>query len=322
MSITRYGRVVLPVLAILVLSACVPLSTPAPGSAGIPVPVGAQGEFPVTLVDDMGRQVVVGAVPQRVVSLAPSLTEVLFAVGAGDQVVGVTEWCDYPEEAKSREKVGGFSANTISVEKIVALRPDLVFSAGHIHEPIMGAMEGVGLRVVAVDPASVVDVYGVIERLGLLTGHAEQAKSVAAAMKARIDAVVAKTSTVPEAERPRVYWQIWDEPLMTAGPSTFAGQMIELVGAINIFGELTEAYPQISAEEVVKRDPDVIVGPDTHGDKLTLEVFRQRPGWADIKAVRTGRIYLIDGNIVSREGPRLADALEDVAKALYPDLFL
>lgn len=313
------------ILALALTAACVPLAPTAPASESTsltpaPSPV-AEAAFPVTITDDLGRSVPIAQQPERLISLAPSLTEVLFAIGAGDQVVGVTEYCDYPEEAKTRERIGGFSANTISVEKIVALKPDLVLAAGGFQMPVINALEDLNISVVALDPQNMEQVYSSIEAAGRITGHTQEAEQVVANMKQRVRAVVDRVANIPPEKRPKVYWQIWDEPLMTAGPSAFAGQLIELAGGVNIFGDLTESYPQISAEEVVKRNPEVIMGPDTHGDKLTVEVFRQRPGWADITAVQEGRIYLMDGNIVSRTGPRLVDALEAVAKALYPDLF-
>jgi len=320
MGICRDMRLVLLYVLVAALCACVPAETSAPAAAPESAPgVGAAEGFPITVVDDLGREVTIAQEPERVVSLAPSLTEALFAVGAGEKVVGVTTYCDYPEEAQSIERVGGFAANTISVEKIVALKPGLVLSAGGFQLPVIEALERVNVPVVALDPQSIADVYASIERVGQLTGYPEQGRQIAQEMKSRIEAIAARTADIPESERVRVYWQIWDEPLMTAGPAAFAGQLVELAGGINIFGELTEQYPQISAEEVVKRNPDVIAGPDTHGDKLTPEVFRQRPGWSGIKAVQEGRIYLFDGNIVSRTGPRLADALEAVAEALYPE---
>ena len=321
----KYGRLAIAILLTALLSGCVPMATPMPaaeGAAGAPaVQQASPTGFPFSITDDLGREVTIDELPQRLVSLAPSLTEVLFAVGAGPQVVGVTEYCDYPPEALSKDKIGGFSAKTISVEKIVSLKPDLVLAAGAIHQPIIDALVAIDIPVVAIDPSDIDAVYESLQLAGRLTGHGEDAARLAGEMKRRIDAVVLAARAIPPEERLRVYWQIWDEPLMTAGPSTFAGQMVELAGGINIFAELTGSYPTISAEEVVKRDPDVIMGPDTHGDKLQPEAFRQRPGWSEIKAVRDGRIHLIEGNIVSRTGPRLADALEAVAVALYPDLY-
>jgi len=277
--------------------------------------------FPITVIDGLGREVSVEALPQRIVSLAPSNTEILFAVGAGDQVVGVTKYCDYPSEAQTREQVGGFSAKTISVERIVALEPDLVFSAGKLQTPVIEALEKVNITVVALDARTLDDVYGNIELVGQLTGHGEEAAQIVASMRERVDAVVTKVAEIPQEERLTVYWETFDEPLMTAGPGTFIGQMIEMAGGINIFADVTESYPEISAEEVAKRNPDVIMSMDSHGKKITPDVLAGRPGWGEIKAVKNGRIHLIGDNLVSRPGPRLADALETMAKALYPDLF-
>jgi iron complex transport system substrate-binding protein len=259
--------------------------------------------------------------PQRVISLAPSNTEILFAVGAGDQVVGVTQYCNYPPEAQNREQVGGFSAKTISVEKIVALEPDLVLSVGELQGPVIEALEQVKVPVIALGPSNLDDVYARIELVGRLTGHEEQAAEVVAEMEDRVATVTEQVARIPEENRLAVYWEIFDEPRMTTGPSTFTGQLIELAGGVNIFTELNEDYPQINDEEVIERNPAVIMGADTMGDKLSTELVAQRPGWDQIDAVKTGRIYLFDGDMVSRSGPRLALVLEEMARALYPDLF-
>ena len=298
-----------------------PTPTPVPPTPTPPPPSPTPSAFPVTVKDDLGREVTISALPQRIVSLAPSNTEILFAIGAGDQVVGVTEYDNYPPEAKTREKVGGFSAKSISVEKIVALKPDLVFSAGKIQQPVIEALEQVNIPVVALAARTFDEVYKDIELAGRLTGHEKEATQVVDQMKRRIAAVQKKVAAIPPEKRLTVFWEVWDEPLITAGPGTFIGQMIEMAGGVNIFDDVTEDWPQVSAEEVVKRNPDVIMGPDTHGDKLTPEQIAQRPGWDQIKAVRNGRIHLINGDIASRPGPRLADALEAIAQALYPDLF-
>ena len=310
------------------ISACAPAATPVPATAttvpptATPVPPTATpAACPLSITDSLGRQVTLAELPERVVSLAPSLTEILFAVGAGDQVVGVTEYCNYPEEATTLEQIGGFSAKTISVEKIVALKPDLVLAAGGIHQPIIEALENVKVIVVSVDPVNMDQVFRDIEIVGRLTGHKKEAGQVVAEMKQPIEEVVAIVENIPESERLTVFWQIWDEPLMTAGPGTLPGQIIALAGGINIFAELSEDWPTVSVEEVLERNPAVIMGPDSHGDKLTPEIVGGRPGWDQIDAVRNERIYLIQGDIVSRAGPRLAEAVAAVAEALYPDLF-
>lgn len=324
-----------PILAVLltvVVAACVPgqapalapappTTTPLPSPATPIPPTATPGPFPLALTDDLGREVSLSALPQRVVSLAPSNTEILFVVGASDQVVGVTQYCNYPPEAQDREQIGGFSANTISVEKIVALEPDLVLAAGEIHQPVIEALEQLNIPVYALDPNTLDEVYTSIELVGHLTGHQAGADQVVADMKDRVASVTEQIATVPQEERLSVYWEVFDEPRMTAGPSTFTGQLIELAGGVNIFAEVSEAYPQISDEEVIGRNPAVIMGPETMGEKLTIETVAQRPGWSQIDAVQNGRIYLFDGDMVARSGPRLAQVLELMAQALYPDLF-
>jgi iron complex transport system substrate-binding protein len=259
--------------------------------------------------------------PERIVSLAPSNTEILFAVGAGDQVVGVTQYCNYPVEAQSREQIGGFSAQTISVEKIVALEPDLVVAAGAIHQPVIEALEALNIPVLVVNPNTLEQVYTSIELVGRLTGHDGQAAQVVEEMKGRVAFVSERLASLSEEQRLRVYWEVFDEPRMTAGPTTFNGQLIELAGGVNIFADVAEDYPQINDEEVIKRNPAVIMGADTMGEKLTTELVAQRPGWDQIDAVRNGRIYLFNGDMVARAGPRLALVLEEMAKAMYPELF-
>ncbi|NOZ06684.1 MAG: cobalamin-binding protein [Chloroflexi bacterium] len=309
---------ILTLVVISLLAACAPApAQPAPVPA-TPTSAKPATSFPLSITDSLGREVTLAAQPQRIVSLAPSNTEILFAVGAGDQVVGVTKFCNYPPEAKTREQIGGFSAKTISVEKIVALKPDLVLSAGKIQQPVIEALEQAKIPVVALDPQTFDDVYAGILTVGQLTGHKKEADTVVTQMKSRIAAVQAQVKDIPADQRPTVFWEVWDEPLMTAGPTTFTGQMIELAGATNIFSDVKEQYPQVSAEEVISRNPAVILGPDSHAEALTAEKVKARPGWGNIRAVQDGRIYLIDGDIASRPGPRLADGVEAIAKALYP----
>jgi iron complex transport system substrate-binding protein len=281
----------------------------------------AQTAYPLTVTDALGRSVTIDAQPERIVSLAPSNTEILFEIGADEQVVGVTEFCDYPTEATQREQVGGFSAKTISVEKIVALKPDLVLSADESQQPVIDALAQLQIPVVAFKATSFEDVYANITLIGQITGQEAGANETVTYMQQRVAAVTDKIAAVPQSERPSVFWEVWDEPLMTAGPKTFIGQMIDLAGGENLFTDVTEEYPQISAEAVAQRNPDIILGPDDHADKLTTEEISQRPGWATTGAVQENRIAIIDGDIVSRPGPRLAEGLEQVAAALHPEVF-
>ena len=314
---------IIAVTLLTIVTACGPTPEPQPTDtpAPPPTPTPEPAAFPLTITDDLGRDVTVETKPQRIVSLAPSNTEILFAIGAGDQVVGVTTYCNYPPEAQDREQIGGFSGKTISVEKIVALEPDLVFSVGEIQRPAIEALEQVDITVVALDPNDFDDVYATIELMGRLTGHEKDAAQIVADMKARVAAVQERIATIPEGERLTVFWETYDEPLMTVGTASFTHQLIELAGGLNIFADLTETYPQVNAEEVIKRNPAVIMGADSMGDKLTTELVGQRPGWGQVQAVQDGRIYLFNGDMVSRTGPRLAQVLEEMARALYPDVF-
>lgn len=332
-KLDRLPIVLLAIIALLLAGCSAPAATPtSPPPTATPAPSTAEltateavaadeGEFPLTITDSMNRTVPLEQVPERLISLAPSITEILFAIGAGEQVVGVTSFCNYPEEATTRQVVGGFDSSTISIEQIVALEPDLVFVEDHLQQSVIDALDQVGIPVMAVAARTVPGVYENIVLVGQVTGHVAEAEQVAAAMQERIDAVAARVESIPLEQRPAVFWEMWDEPLMTAGPETFTSQIIELAGGVNLFADVTENYPQVSMEEVVQRNPAVIMSSDSMGEKLTVEQVSQRPGWAEVDAVRDERIYLLNGDISSRAGPRLADAVEAAARALYPDLF-
>jgi iron complex transport system substrate-binding protein len=315
----RLTRTLLALLFAVAVTACAAAPAAEPIAAPAAEPTAAPAAEPIT--DALGREVDVPADVIRVVSLAPSITEILFAVGAGSQVVGNTEYCDYPIEAEDLTKIGGFSADTISIESIVALEPDLVIGGSLAQASVAEALTAVDIPTLVFDPQTFDDVYNNITQIGVVTGHAAEAEAVVTAMRERVAAVEAIVAEIPDDQRPTVFYELFDEPLMTAGSNTFIGQMIDLVGAESIFADASEDYPQVSTEVIIERDPQVIVGPDSHGDKLTIDQLAERPGWAEISAVRDGRIYLLDGDMVSRPGPRLADVLEELAQVLYPDQF-
>jgi len=275
----------------------------------------------LSITDSLDRRVSLRATPHRIVSLSPSVTEILFAVGAGPLVVGDTKYCNYPPAADALPEIGGFTAKTINVEAVVDLTPDLVIGGTKSQRPVVEALEKLHIPVLVFAPASFEDVYANIAQIGAITGHPHDAAAVVGTMRERVAAVTAKVATVPADRRPRVFWEVADEPLITAGPNTFIGQMIDLAGATSIFADAPEDYPQVSVESVVERDPAVILGPDSRSDTLAPEQLAQRPGWAKVTAVRERRVYQLNDDMVSRPGPRLADALEQLAKALYPDLF-
>jgi len=280
----------------------------------------AEASYPQTITDGLKRSVTIAAQPDRIISLAPSNTEILFAVGAGPHVIGDTTFCNYPPEAATLTKIGGFDAKTISIEKIVALKPDLVVASDASQQPVISALEQQHIAVLSLTAQTFDDVYANITMIGQVTGHAASARQLVADMQRRVSAVQHKTAAIPASQRMRVYWEVFDQPLISAGPGSFIGQMISLAGGTNIFADLSQEYPEVSAEAIIKRDPQVILGPDSAQPVLSAALLARRPGWAQITAVRNGQVHAINGDIVSRPGPRLADALEQVTAAIYPNL--
>lgn len=252
---------------------------------------------------------------RRIVSLAPSVTEMLFAVGAGDQVVGVTRFCDYPPPARRLPKVGGITPLNIDLERIVRLRPELVLSSGDGQEPVLAGLARLGIPGRVLPAASLAEVLDRLEEVGRLTGHADRARRLRSELERRVERVRRSVARRSSASRPRVFFLLWDRPLTTTGRS-FVSELIELAGGDNVFGDLSLAFPEVSEEAVIARDPQVILVPDH--DRLDFEALRRRPGWELISAVRRGRIHRIPGDAISRPGPRLVDALEVLAGLLAP----
>lgn len=288
---------------------------------GLFVSAGLVSAFPIAVTDVLARRVTIGRPPQRIVSLAPSHTEQLFAIGAGERVVGVTLYDNYPPPVQRLARVGGYVAKSISIEKIVSLRPDLVLSRGEIQRAAITALQQIGIAVVALEPKNFDEVYATIILLGRLTERLQQAKQVVAGMRRQVTRIRYKVAQIPVAQRARVFYKAYDEPLIAAGPSTFIGHVIEMAGGINIFSDVKESYPQVSAEEVLRRDPTVILGPAGGGVNVSAIPPLRRPGWGHLSAVKNRRLYVLDDDLVSRPGPRLATALEVVARVLYPDRF-
>lgn len=301
----------------------VPEPTVAPAASSGPLapePTRTAG-WPIEVVDALERKVTVRQVPKRIVSLAPSTTEFLHAVGAGGQVVGGTNHDDYPPEAKRHTSIGGMSPRSINLETVVALRPDLVFATNGIQEPVVGSLERLGLTVVALEAKDMPGVAENIRLVGRLTGHDADADRLAERFLERVDAV-ARRVAARTAPRPRILYLVRVDPLMTAGPGTFIGQMIEAAGGTNVFGDVATRFPKPSEEEILSRAPEIILtsfgamnleNPD---DDASRRRIRSRPGWDQIPAVRNNRIAFLDEDLITRAGPRLIDGLEAVAKAI------
>lgn len=310
-------------LIALLLAACGPaaISTPqaSPTLASTAMPALTSTPTSTSYTDGLGRVVTLDHSPQRIVSLTPSTTEILFAVGAGSQVVGRDEFSDFPAQVKSLPSVGG-SLGTYSTEQIVNLKPDLVI-AGEINTPeLVKSLQDLGLTVYYLkNPTTLDEMYAQLQLFGQITGH--PTSDVVSALKARVAAVDAKLVNVTT--KPTVFYEIdatdATKPY-TAGPGTFIDLLIQRAGAVNVGSTLKDQYPQVSLEQVVSLNPSIIVlGDSLYG--VTPAAVSARAGWQSLDAVKNGKIYSFDDNLVSRPGPRLVDGLEQLAKLFHPELF-
>ena len=272
--------------------------------------------FPVTVKDDAGRTVKVAKEPKRIISTAPDTTEILFALGLGNRVVGVSTYCNYPEEAKTKEKIGTFQDPNI--EKVLALKPDLVISTGGVQRQFIERLEKMGIPVYTSYPHNLDEVLKSIYKIGLVTGAEKEAKDLIFDLKFRIARVTSKVSKVKN--KPRVFFELWHEPLMSAGPGSFIDDLIKKAGGINLAGNARTAYPIFSLEQLVKEDPDVIIAAESSMGGNPSDIAK-RPGWEMLKAVKNQKIFTINDDIIFRAGPRLVIALETIAKYLHPELF-
>lgn len=274
----------------------------------------------ITIVDRLQRKVVFTTTPQRIVSLSPSTTELLFELGLGEFIVGVTEHCNYPEAALSITKMGKGTLEGISREAIINVRPDLIVCKWDSHQPLVETFERLGIPILGLGPENLSELFEEATLLGRITHHDERADALIHSMRQRLDRIQAALHAKIGQNRKRVFYEVWDLPLMTAGPDSFIGEMLSLAEVDNIFADTTTRYPRVSSEIVVERDPEVILAPTTHGEKVNFESLANRPGWENIKAIRNKAVHLIDGDQVSRCGPRLLNALEQIIDAVYPDI--
>jgi len=273
---------------------------------------------PGTITDDDGREVYLESMPQRIVSHVPSITEILFALDLGDKVVGVSDYCNYPEEATEKPKVGGYY--TPSIEKIVELDPDLVLTDGHVAD--IAQLEGLGIPFIVLQPKDIDGLMSNIELLGEITGRQQKASELISDLEERIDAVAAIVENAP---RPRVF-HVYDatDPTKpwTAGPGSFVDALISLAGGENVAAQAQGPWIQFSMEELVNSDPEIIVVDAMMGTAvISPEEIKRITTWQGITAVKEDRIGVVDGDLVSRPGPRIVQGLEEMAKIIHPELF-
>jgi iron complex transport system substrate-binding protein len=289
---------------VLILATCI--------GTGLPPSVNAK-----MVADQFGRAVDVPAQPQRIVALAPSITEILFALDLERRLVGATQFSNYPPPAASLPKVGSYVR--LDIEKIVSLKPDLCIAVKDGNPiTVIRKLESVGIAVYAVDPRNLEAVMGTMMELGQLLGVGERADAVVAAMADRIERVHTQLAGVER--RPGVFFQIGISPIVSAGTPTFIHELIVMAGGTNLAQGPTP-YPRFSKEQVIGLLPEVMIITSMARDVVFEQVKADWQQWGDIPAVRNHRIHLIDSDIVDRASPRLVQGLETLAGMVHPDRF-
>jgi iron complex transport system substrate-binding protein len=253
---------------------------------------------------------------QRIVSLAPSITEILFALGLGDRIIGVTKHCDYPAEALTKTRVGSYI--DLNIEMILALKPDLVIATADGNEK--GSIERLAvfkIPILVTNPKNLDEVFETVKTIGRITQKGPQAEIIIRSLKKRAHKVVQDCLPL---SRPKIFLQINDHPLITVGRDTFHNHLIKLAGGINISGNDTNKYPKYSLEQVLRSKPDVLLITSMERGVLAERKKERWKQWGQIPAVKQGRIHILNSDLLDRPSPRLVDGLEALAKAIHPEL--
>ncbi|HXZ18876.1 MAG TPA: cobalamin-binding protein [Candidatus Acidoferrales bacterium] len=288
--------------------------------AASPAPAPAPTKTAETLVeyhDDLGRLVRMRAEPQRIVSLAPSLTETVFALDLGARLSGVTDYCDYPPEARTRTRVGG--PINPNLEQIVSLHPDIVLAIRSLNRAdTVEALDRLGIPVYTTDPRTVEDVVASTRRLGEVLGAKSNGEALAAAMEKRLAELAHRLAgRAPK----RVFFVVWLDPIITTGQQTFLADALRHAGAESVI-TADQDWPQIDIEEVLRQKPDYLVFAGAHQDdpQGTINSLRKRPGWRSLDSVRNEHFAVVS-DALDRPAPRMLDAIEDLAHQLHPEAF-
>jgi iron complex transport system substrate-binding protein len=271
-----------------------------------------QTQYPITIKDSTGVEITFEKAPERIVTLAPSETESVYAAGGGAKIVGVDKWSDFPEEAKSKPKIGDLTTN---IEAVVAAKPDIVFAAGSMSKKAVEALRGLNVKVFSSDPLTIEQAIVRIETFGTILNTQEQAKKAADEMRADLKKV---TDAVKNAPKKRVYLEF--SPGWTVGDGEFMNEIVTLSSGINIAAGKKGWY-EIDPEAIIKGNPEVIIyAKDTNGMGSILDIINKRPGWSAIDAMKNKKHYEVDSNLFTRVGPRVTKGLVEVAKAIHPEL--
>jgi iron complex transport system substrate-binding protein len=275
------------------------------------------GQSAVTVKDDYGREIILESEPQRIISFAPSTTEILFALGLGEKVVGVSSYDNYPPEVFEKEQVGGVI--DLNVEKIISLDPEIAFGID-LSKDKLDQIEKSGIKVYISNPTTLDMTLDNIKKIGMLTGRVKEAEVLIKEMQENIKTVSSKVADITEEKRPKVFYEVWNEPLMTAGVDTFIHDMITIAGGVNVasIDELT-GWPEYSVERLIEINPDIIIAPKTLAP--TPETITGDDRLSGIKAVLEKKVFIVEDDLVIRPGPRVVIGLMDLAIAIHPEIF-
>lgn len=264
-------------------------------------------------VDDAGRKIYLAKAPTRIVSLAPSVTEMLFAIGAGDQLVGVTDFCDYPPEALKKPKIGYANPN---LESLIALQPDMVLAPKEFLKPdVILKLEQLKIPVFVMAATTVEDILGHLQTLGRMLDRSVTANDVAMTLRRRIAEIKARMQGVPPV---RVLYVLNSQPLITVGPGSFIDQLIGMAGGANVAAQSSTPYPRLSMEVVLQQDPEVLVFPIGKAEGISESEQQAWRQWPTMTAVKQGRLHQIPADLLNRPGPRIVQALGLLTDILHP----
>jgi iron complex transport system substrate-binding protein len=272
---------------------------------------GAEEPSGVRVVDDEGREVTVPQPVERIVSLAPSNTEILFALGLGDKVVGVDQASNYPAEAQDKTVVGGYFGG-YNLEVITVLDPQLILASSINSDQLIGDLANRSFAVVVLDASDIDGVLHDIELVGSITDTSAEAEGLVDDLTVRVETIA---DLMVGVETPSVYIEL-DSNLWTYGPGTFGDDLLDLAGGENIAGSMGSPWVQLDEEFIVTSSPDIIITVFT-----PVEDIKARPGWSDISAIQNDEVFAVDGDLISRPGPRIVDGLEELAHLIHPELF-
>lgn len=283
---------------------------------------GAGGEtteaagFPVTVEDSLGRSVEIGEEPAQIGTMAPSITETVFAVGAGDRVAGVSTADDYPPEVENIEQIGDYQQ--VNAEKVASLGIDVLFLSfdSTTEEQARDLEEKTGAEVVVINPTSVEEAIESVGTVGEVVGEPERAEVVEERLRSELEQVRSQVEGLPE---PTVFYELSYDPLFTVGPGSFIQDVIEIAGGRNVAADADQAYPQYPVERLVQEDPQLYLAGASSG--VTVEDIVSRPPYSSLDAVQQGNVFVIDDSLVNRPGPRIVEGVREMAETLHPEAF-